>query len=407
MDSSALRRSRTSGCSVRWLLSAAVRTAVVVALCGALAPIAEGQSRSAVVSGVVRDSAGQPVSDVEVSVVGAGVRARTDDEGAFVLPPIMAGPATLVARRLGYGLHQREMRLTAGEGRSIVVVLSSTPGVLESVNVTARAEPFDSRLAGFNARSARRVGHFVTRERIDRSNSTTVIEMLREIPGVRIAGTRAGVRSVRLRNASCPPVVFVDGFPAGAGEFDLDIVDLQSLEGVEVYNGIASVPPEFTTPRDLHRCGVIALWSRPARPRARDAIAARRTDDAVPKLMALAIPSISEVHSSDQVEQGAKAIAVVVPSYPDSLLMARTSGRVVVEVIVDTAGRVEEGSVDVLFSSDERFTRAVRAALVGSRFTPALAGGHRVRQFLQLPFVFAPGADATGQASPAAAPPMH
>jgi len=79
------------------------------------------------------------------------------------------------------------------------------------------------------------------------------------------------------------------------------------------------------------------------------------------------------------------------PRYPTVLRERGVEGRVVVQFVVDTAGRVEPGTVRVVSSPDDLFTAAVRAALPSLRFTPARAGGRAVRQLVELPFEFAMG----------------
>jgi hypothetical protein len=243
-----------------------------------LTQVAIAQERGATIVGVVHDSLGEAVPDVEVRVLGAGIRARSDSRGAFRLSGIEAGPATLSARRLGYEEFTQKLRLRAGETIRVNVVLSRQIELLDSVHVKAPVDPSDSRLAGFRARVRTHAGSFITRERIDRANSADLSDLLRELPGVRIGPIRNQGRAIRIRGAPCPPLVFVDGSPASAGEFDVDIIDLRSVEGVEVYAGATEVPPEFMGPRDLDGCGVIAIWSRPARPRPK-----RSTDPAPPQ----------------------------------------------------------------------------------------------------------------------------
>jgi TonB family protein len=359
-----------------------LRSALFVLLVSAVGADASAQT-GAVIRGTVRDSAGRPIAGVELGVAGGGLRDRTDDRGEYRLAGIVAGPATFVARRLGYKPHSFTLRLFPSEEHRVDIVLQPSPEVLDAVAVTAQRQVYDSRLAGFNARLQQKVGHFVTRERIDRANSTTLSDMLREIPGVKIGPVRNEGRAIRIRGAACAPLVFVDGFPATAGEFDVDIIDLQSVEGIEVYAGLGSIPPEFTGPRDLDRCGVIAIWSRPSRDRRRAASRPEtRPDTAVPI-------DVTEVLTHDQVDLAARLdTGSAGPRYPDSLYRARTAGRVVVEFVVDTAGMVEPGTVDVLVSSHPLFTQAVRESLLTARFQAAWSKGRRVRQFVQMPFSF-------------------
>ena len=88
------------------------------------------------------------------------------------------------------------------------------------------------------------------------------------------------------------------------------------------------------------------------------------------------------------VERPAAMIAPPHPRYPDRLRAAGVTGRVVVRLVVDTAGRVEPGSVVIRESSHDLFTQSVRAVLPSLRFTPAEVGRRKVRMLVELPFEF-------------------
>ena len=70
------------------------------------------------------------------------------------------------------------------------------------------------------------------------------------------------------------------------------------------------------------------------------------------------------------------------------LRSANVEGEVLVQFVVDTTGRVENGSVKVLKSSHDLFTNSVRSALSNMRFYPAEIGGRKVKQLVQQPFNF-------------------
>lgn len=76
------------------------------------------------------------------------------------------------------------------------------------------------------------------------------------------------------------------------------------------------------------------------------------------------------------------------PAYPELLRLAGVSGRVLVQYVVDTLGRVEPKSVRILDSSNELFTLAVKDVLPRLRFLPAEVGSRRVRMVVQQPFTF-------------------
>lgn len=98
---------------------------------------------------------------------------------------------------------------------------------------------------------------------------------------------------------------------------------------------------------------------------------------------------MGEVFLESQVENPAAYDASsAAPSYPDLLRAQNVEGGVVVQFVVDTAGRADTTSFQVLQSSHFAFENSVRTALPGMRFTPAEVGGSRVRQLVQIPFLF-------------------
>lgn len=76
------------------------------------------------------------------------------------------------------------------------------------------------------------------------------------------------------------------------------------------------------------------------------------------------------------------------PAYPDSLRRAGVEGQVTAQFVVDTTGRVDVASFVLLESTHGRFTESVRRALPQMFFRPALLNGQKIRQLVQLPFVF-------------------
>jgi len=92
---------------------------------------------------------------------------------------------------------------------------------------------------------------------------------------------------------------------------------------------------------------------------------------------------------ADQVE---KQVGVIPgnapPRYPEVLRSSGVEGKVIAQFVVDEQGRPEEGSLRFVRSDNQLFEDAVRAALVRMRFIPAEIGGVKVRQLVQMPFVF-------------------
>ena len=96
----------------------------------------------------------------------------------------------------------------------------------------------------------------------------------------------------------------------------------------------------------------------------------------------------NDVFRSDAVERIASLVEAPRPQYPENLRLAGVSGRVLVQFVVDTTGRVEKESVHVLEASHARFENAVRDVLPRLRFRAAEIGDSKVRMLVQMPFEF-------------------
>ncbi len=77
--------------------------------------------------------------------------------------------------------------------------------------------------------------------------------------------------------------------------------------------------------------------------------------------------------------------------FPPMLLDAGVAGRAVIQFVIDTTGRVEPGSLEVLERTHDAFGTAAKEGVLQARFEPARYGGHAVRQLSKWPVKFALG----------------
>jgi TonB family protein len=96
--------------------------------------------------------------------------------------------------------------------------------------------------------------------------------------------------------------------------------------------------------------------------------------------------SIYSVLEVDQTVERYPASAA--PTYPPDLLAVGAEGQVQATYVVDSTGRVDTTTFQVMQSDDPRFTESVRSALVGMRFRPAKRAGKSVRQLVEQRFNF-------------------
>jgi TonB family protein len=76
------------------------------------------------------------------------------------------------------------------------------------------------------------------------------------------------------------------------------------------------------------------------------------------------------------------------PRYPDLLRSANVEGEVLAQFVVDTTGHVDMSSLKVLKTTHDLFTNSVKQSLPDIKFSPALVGGRKVKQLVQMTFPF-------------------
>jgi TonB family protein len=100
--------------------------------------------------------------------------------------------------------------------------------------------------------------------------------------------------------------------------------------------------------------------------------------------------SVYSVLQVDQMVERFESSAA--PVYPPELMRRGIEGQVDATYVVDTTGRVDTSTFQVLASGDSLFTQSVRTALADTRFRPAKRSGKAVRQLVaqRFSFKFAP-----------------
>lgn len=88
------------------------------------------------------------------------------------------------------------------------------------------------------------------------------------------------------------------------------------------------------------------------------------------------------------VEERPERISSPPARYPDILRQAGIEGRVLMEVVIDTSGHAERGSIRVLTSSHQLFDGPAREVVQGSLFSPGRIQGRAVRVRVQVPINF-------------------
>lgn len=89
------------------------------------------------------------------------------------------------------------------------------------------------------------------------------------------------------------------------------------------------------------------------------------------------------------------------PEYPPAMIELGIEGKTEIQFVVDTTGHADTLSFRVLSATHPEFADAVRRALPGMRFQPAVVSSRRVRQLVQQAFVFRIAVDSASTPVPA------
>jgi iron complex outermembrane receptor protein len=206
---------------------------------------------------VVQAGSRAPLAEAVVEIPELELAMESDETGRFWFRNVPAGEQLFVIHYLGYA-DSTQVFLVPAELNQLEVAVELR--VVPVADLMVQIEELDtpSKLTEFNRRREKGEGYFITRADILRRDPARTTDMLRAVPGVRITSTDLGRASIRIRGRSCSVAYFVDGIRSPY--FNLDNVQPSSVEGIEIYRGTASVPPEFRGA--LTPCAAIVLWTR-------------------------------------------------------------------------------------------------------------------------------------------------
>ena len=196
-------------------------------------------AQNASVIGVVKDSSGAPLANVQVVASGSNRSALTDERGEFLLQGLPAGTYHLDLVRIGYAsAHQVVTVPPSGEVRVAIVMHVATVR-LSSVNVTATptgSDPLDVTQATVQLGG----------KELQRALSTSIGQTLAKEPGMasRFNGPMAATPVIRGLTGE-RVLVLQDGERTGdlssAAADHMNAVDPSSAERIEVIRGPGSL----------------------------------------------------------------------------------------------------------------------------------------------------------------------
>jgi hypothetical protein len=229
----------------------------------ALATTVQGQTAilaEPTISGVVRDAAGLPVSDVEVGIL-QGQRLQqffiTVADGKFLLTGVSRGVVPVRIRRLGYAMQFLDVDTRLPSSTGLEITLKTVPNELEDVTIPAG----EGHLREFYERKQTRssFARFLDQQEIRRLGPTNSSDLFRTVPGILIRTASTGGGNI-IRIRGCQPMVWVDGQRVPGAELD-DLIQPSEIAAIEFYPSNAGIPAQYLE-RQNRLCGLVLVWTR-------------------------------------------------------------------------------------------------------------------------------------------------
>ena len=248
----------------RWIFGGVALTFVL----NGLLPV--GAAAQTVRGRVLDDATGTPLSGARISLHDAqsaeAAGSVSNEAGLFELRGPAAGTYRIQVGHLGHSDYASVgFHLSDEEFIDIEIRMGIEAIPLEPLVVLARRLPASGRLARFEQRMndpARAGGYFISQEEIERRVVSTPSRLVLRVPGTAVAPIPGPFdRSMITLRRGCQARLFVDGVPLPPQQSIDDLLDTQSIGGVEVYPSPLTVPIAYqdATPP---LCGVVLFWTR-------------------------------------------------------------------------------------------------------------------------------------------------
>ena len=233
-----------------------------------------------VLRGAVQDTLGQPLEGAQVEILGSNRTITTPASGVYRVEEIKPGRYWVMVRRIGYAPLRTALSFEPGDDRQIIFQLEPLPQSLPDIEVRAEDARWAQRFQEFLWRSKSSLGHFLTRDDIQRSRPVELSDVVRRyLPftsweafydpyapeawgspryGSFMTAGRGGAPGSAA--GGCPPSVSVNG-ARPMGGWAVNDFRPEDVEAIEVYRKSYQLPMEFSG-WSVGCGGLVVVWLR-------------------------------------------------------------------------------------------------------------------------------------------------
>ncbi|MCF7811736.1 TonB-dependent receptor [bacterium] len=196
--------------------------------------VGQAETSSSLISGVVTDSCGAPISNAHITILDTKYGTVTDNDGNYSIPITKSGNYSLAVSHIAYVKSiKRDILVYQDQNHNVDFILSPVIIVNPEVTViTARQDlscNFEQKIT-------------IQRDHWQNKGAHKISDILREIPGVKIY-EGDGSQRISLRGSPTRTVkVDLDGIPlndAGTGEAELGQINIDQISTIQIdFEGI-------------------------------------------------------------------------------------------------------------------------------------------------------------------------
>jgi len=232
----------------------------------ALVP-ALAQAQAGVVRGIVTDSAGRPLENVEVMSVNAKRSSRTGRDGRFVLAKLPFGQQLITARMPGYQPAERAVNMLDANVPELTLKLRRVVQALDTMRIVSHDGCAAYDFAGFECRRRAGIGQFRGPEELGALRAYYFFDMFEGMPGLRREPARDSVGGQDWLPASTTGWrCLTEGWNGRQRTADLENVrpdQIFAIEHYELYEKVPAAYKRLAWPNGQEKpCALVMYWTK-------------------------------------------------------------------------------------------------------------------------------------------------
>lgn len=190
----------------------------------------------------------------------AVVRTSTSETGFFRIDASEPGAYWVKVSALGYvPTTDGPANLLPDDTLDVEFRVRIAALIIDGITVWAEGRSRRLELSGFVEREQSGVGHFRTRDDIEKMGGVLYpTDIFRRIPGVTVLNSfTPGAGDAILVRGSCVPTIYIDGIQMRNVLIN-DFLNVEDIDGIEVYSGASEIPLVYS---GTGSCGVVLIWT--------------------------------------------------------------------------------------------------------------------------------------------------